>query len=210
MPNAAWDNRIVEYDPAVPLDQLLAHPRNPKIHPRPQTDALKGILGDVGWLTGLIVNTTTGHVLDGHDRIKAAMEAGQSTAPVFYVSVPEAQEPYILATFDPVGTLAATDSTILTELLREVSSEDSAVQELLSKIAEDAGAIPADWAGAFDALPDGERAGFQQMTFTVTDAQAELVQRALAQAKHSGPFGDTGNENSNGNALARVCESYVS
>jgi hypothetical protein len=47
------------------------------------------------------------------------------------------------------------------------------------------------------------------MTFTVTDAQAELVQRALAQAKQGGSFVDTGNENSNGNALARVCETYV-
>jgi hypothetical protein len=150
-----WDNKIVEYDPAVPLDQLLAHPRNPKIHPRPQTDALKGILGDVGWLTGLIVNTTTGHVLDGHDRIKAAMEAGQQTAPVFYVAVPEAQEAYILATFDPVGTLAATDSAILTDLLREVSSADSAVQALLASLVTEPDMLPTPGAGGdeFDATP---------------------------------------------------------
>jgi hypothetical protein len=112
---------------------------NPKIHPRTQTDALKGILGEVGWLTGVIVNRTSNRVLDGHDRIKAAMEAGQSTAPVFYVTVPEDQEPYILATFDPVGALAATDSAILDELLREVSSDDPAVQALLAHAAEDAG-----------------------------------------------------------------------
>lgn len=143
---STWDNRIVNYDPAVPLDQLLAHPMNPKIHPRAQTDALKGIIGEVGWLTGIVVNTVSNRVLDGHDRIKAAMEAGQATAPVFYVAVPEAQEPYILATFDPVGSLAATDSAAIDDLLREVSSEDAAVQALLSKIAEDAGVIPPDFA----------------------------------------------------------------
>lgn len=209
-----WDNKIVEYDPAVPLESLLFHPQNPKLHPRAQTDALKGILGEVGWLTGVIVNLEGDqHVLDGHDRIKAAAEAGQTTVPVFYVRVPVEMEPYVLATFDPVGTLAATDSAVLTDLLREVSSEDSAVQALLARVAEDAGAIPPDgdeWAAAFGALPDGERAGFQQMTFTLTDAQAEQVQRALAHAKQGGSFGATGNENSNGNALARVCESYVS
>ena len=133
----AWDNRITDYDPAVPLDQLLAHPMNPKIHPRAQTDALKGILGEVGWLTGVIVNRTSNRVLDGHDRIKAAMEAGQATAPVFYVSVPEAQEPYILATFDPVGSLAATDSTILDDLLGDVQTGDSAVQSLLDGLKND-------------------------------------------------------------------------
>jgi hypothetical protein len=45
MPTTAWPVRITDYDAAVPLDQLLAHPANPKIHPTAQTDALKGILG---------------------------------------------------------------------------------------------------------------------------------------------------------------------
>lgn len=136
----------MQYDPAVPLDQLLAHPRNPKIHPRPQTDALKGILGDVGWLTGLIVNQTTGHLLDGHDRVKAAMEAGQTSAPVFYVAVPADQEAYILSTFDPVGALAGTDAALLADVLADVQTGDAAVQALLSKLAEDVGIIPPDFA----------------------------------------------------------------
>jgi hypothetical protein len=43
-----------------------------------------------------------------------------------------------------VGTLAATDSAVLADLLREVSSADAAVQALLAQVAEDAGAIPPD------------------------------------------------------------------
>ena len=72
-------------------------------------------------------------------------------------------------------------------------------------------AIPTadDWAGALGALPDGDRAPFQQMTFTLSDDQAEQVKRALERAKHLAPFVDTGNENSNGNALARVCEVFI-
>src|SRR5689334_13921365 len=153
MPN--WINRIVDYIAAFPLDQLLAHPRNPKIHPRQQTDALKGILGEVGWLTGLIYNQRTQRLLDGHDRVKAAMEAGELSAPVFVVDVPEEMEPYILATFDPVGTLAATDSAILTDLLREVSSEDSAVQALLASLVTEPEIVPTPGAGGdeFDATP---------------------------------------------------------
>jgi hypothetical protein len=46
------------------------------------------------------------------------------------------------------------------------------------------------------------------MTFTVTDEQAEEINRALSAAKGAGPFVATGNENSNGNALARICEAY--
>lgn len=65
-----------------------------------------------------------------------------------------------------------------------------------------------DWAGMFGALPDGERAPFQQMTFTLHDEQVEQVKTALGVAKALGPF-DSPNENSNGNALARICEAFV-
>ncbi|MEI2616003.1 MAG: hypothetical protein V9F06_00005 [Thermomicrobiales bacterium] len=67
-----------------------------------------------------------------------------------------------------------------------------------------------DWRAAFDSVPNGDKSLFEQMTFTVTGEQAEQIRRALSIAKQHGPFIDTGNENSNGNALARVCEAYVS
>jgi hypothetical protein len=66
-----------------------------------------------------------------------------------------------------------------------------------------------EWGEAFGGLPDGDRAPFQQMTFTLSDEQAEQVKRAIERARGLGPFVDTGNENGNGNALARVCEVFL-
>jgi hypothetical protein len=66
----------------------------------------------------------------------------------------------------------------------------------------------ADWSHAFAALPTDEPT-FEQKTFTLTHAQAALVERALAVAKRPGAFADTGNQNSNGNALARIAEAFV-
>jgi len=66
-----------------------------------------------------------------------------------------------------------------------------------------------DEASAFAALPDEDRAPFQQMTFTLHDDQAETVREAMKAAKAIGAFIDTGNENSNGNALARICELFL-
>lgn len=66
-----------------------------------------------------------------------------------------------------------------------------------------------EWGAALGGLPDGDRAPFQQMTFTVSDEQAEQVKEALQRAKQLGPFVATGNENSNGNALARICEVFL-
>ena len=56
-------------------------------------------------------------------------------------------------------------------------------------------------------LASGDREPFQQMTFTLHDEQAEIIKAAVERAKAAGPF--TGpNENSNGNALARIAEAY--
>ena len=65
-----------------------------------------------------------------------------------------------------------------------------------------------EWADALGDLPDGDRAPFQQMTFTLHDTQAEQIKAALSAAKAQGKF-DTENENSNGNALARICETFL-
>jgi len=120
-----WHNAIVGYDPAYPVDQLLAHPRNPKIHPTAQTEAVKAIIARVGWLDAVKVNVRTQHVLDGHDRIKAAMQAGQPTVPVLFVDVPEADEGLVLGSFDYVGALAGTDPAVYDELLAALQDEDA-------------------------------------------------------------------------------------
>jgi hypothetical protein len=65
------------------------------------------------------------------------------------------------------------------------------------------------WGDAFGSLPDGDKSPFQQMTFTVSDDQAEQINAAISAAKGMGAFVDTGNENSNGNALARICETFL-
>jgi hypothetical protein len=53
-------------------------------------------------------------------------------------------------------------------------------------------------------LPDGDKAPFQQMTFTLADEQAEQIKNAIADIKATDEYkyAETmGNENSNGNAL---------
>lgn len=56
-------------------------------------------------------------------------------------------------------------------------------------------------------LNDGDRAPFQQMTFTLHDSQAEIVKAAIDRAKTM--MGEcTVNENSNGNALYFIAEAF--
>lgn len=128
-----WRNRIVGYD-VVEADQLLANPANWRIHPKAQQDALTGVLDDVGWVQEIIVNKTTGHVVDGHMRVEVAITRGESV-PVKYVELTEAEELLILATIDPISAMAATDAAQLENLLQSVNSDSAAVQAMLAKLA---------------------------------------------------------------------------
>lgn len=61
-------------------------------------------------------------------------------------------------------------------------------------------------------LPDGDKAPFQQMTFTLADEQAEQIKNAIADIKATEEYkyAETmGNENSNGNALYLIVASWA-
>ena len=64
--------------------------------------------------------------------------------------------------------------------------------------------LDSDNYGTDFSLPDGDKAPFQQMTFTLADEQAEQIKNAIADIKQTEEYKYTetmGNENSNGNAL---------
>jgi len=64
------------------------------------------------------------------------------------------------------------------------------------------------WDDAAGKIPEGDREPFQHMTFTLHDDQADVVKDALKQAINSGEFFEV-NQNSNGNALHRICVEYL-
>lgn len=128
-----WQNRIVGHGEERP-DQLLANPRNWRIHPKQQQDALSGVLSEVGLVQSVIVNKHTGYVVDGHLRVSLAMREGQPTIPVVYVELSEEEEALILATLDPLSALAGTDQEKLDELLHEVTTCSPAVAAMLAEL----------------------------------------------------------------------------
>jgi hypothetical protein len=74
----------------------------------------------------------------------------------------------------------------------------------------DAWGVEVDWGVGIEVgtdgftLPDGDKAPFQQMTFTLADEQAIVIQNAILDIKQTQEYkyAETmGNENSNGNAL---------
>ena len=64
--------------------------------------------------------------------------------------------------------------------------------------------LNSDELGTEFSLPDGDKAPFQQMTFTLADEQAEQIKNAISEIKETEEYKyceTMGNENTNGNAL---------
>lgn len=131
-----WRNRIVGMGEEAP-DQLVANPANWRTHPGSQRDALRGSLSTVGWVQQVLVNRTTGHVVDGHARVEEALSRHEATVPVLYVELEPDEEALILATLDPIGAMAERDEERLRELLADISVDDPGLERLLADLAPD-------------------------------------------------------------------------
>jgi ParB-like chromosome segregation protein Spo0J len=190
----------------VPASELHPNPLNWRTHPKEQLDAIRGILAEVGFAGAELARELPDgslQLIDGHARAEVA---GDAIVPVLVLDVTEEEAKKILATFDPIGAMATADAVKLDAILREVETGSEALADMLTALAEENDLFKVDESDAPD-LADGDREPFQQMTFTLHDEQAAIIEVAIKKAKSAGPFNGP-NENSNGNALARIAEAY--
>jgi len=122
----AWKHRIID-TAEVDASTLMANPKNWRVHPEAQRQALAGVLGAVGWVQRIIVNRRTGCIVDGHLRTEMAAEKHE-IVPVGYVDLTEAEEALILASLDPIGAQAEADQEKLNALLAEIRASPLAAE----------------------------------------------------------------------------------
>lgn len=126
----------------VEAGKLKSNPRNWRKHPPSQIAAFQAVLNDVGFISPVLLNETTGHLLDGH--MRAASVPPTMMIPVLVGRWSLAQEKEILATYNPIAGLAEIDPENTRALLAQVQSKAPAVQamlELLEKQLEQSGAL---------------------------------------------------------------------
>lgn len=128
-----WSNRIVGHEDEDP-SSLIPHPSNWRKHGASQRTGLAAVLDRVGYVQEVIVNRRTGRLVDGHLRVQLAVDRHEARIPVAYVDLDEAEEALVLATLDPLASLAGTDHEALDALLAGVADADEAVAQLLEDI----------------------------------------------------------------------------
>jgi ParB-like chromosome segregation protein Spo0J len=195
-----------------PLDRLRPYERNARTHSPEQVAQIAASIREFGFTNPLLVDGANG-ILAGHGRLAAAKAMGMAEVPVIVLDHLSAEQrrAYVLAD-NKLALNAGWDMSLLQAELGDLGDldfdlsllgfNDDELKDLLSEDVEELDGMPE--------LKDGEKEPLQQITFTLHDDQAELVKEAIEVAKAMGPFVDTGNENSNGNAIARVAELFMS
>lgn len=155
-----WANRILSYGTAK-ASTFKANPLNWRKHPTRQSKALKGSLDTLGWVQTIIVNKATGFIVDGHERVEAALRNGDAEVPYILVDLSPEEEAQALLSLDAIAALAQTDASKVDELLRMVDSGNAKVQEFLSNLSLDVGLTKFDPTAEWEGMPEYE-AGEQQ------------------------------------------------
>lgn len=191
-----------------PLDKIIPYETNPRKHPEAQIDLIAASMLTDGVIAPILVDEEGGVIIYGHGRRLAALKNSFKRYPVIVaVGWSEEQKKKVRISDNSLGALSTWDDALLSGEL-DVLSSAGVELPLLGFTNEQL----AGWGfnvadGAFPELTDADRSPFQQLTFTLHDTQVETVKAAMEIAKAAGAFHGP-NENSNGNALARICEAY--
>lgn len=119
----------------VKASELVPNPKNWRTHPTKQKDALKGVLSEIGYADALLARELPDGslmLLDGHLRAETTPE---QEVPVLVLDLTEEEGDKLLATLDPLASLAEQDDEKLAELLEGISTDNEALQEMLDELA---------------------------------------------------------------------------
>ena len=202
---------------------------NPKKHPAENVSMIAASLKRYGFGSPIVLWGSERRIVAGHGRYRAALmrmkgdlglyldkdAPGPGMVPVRTMEFSSESEAAAYALTDNRSTeVNPMDAAAVATLLQEIADAGGDVQipgydeaMIAAMLADEPGAD--EWGDAMGGLPTEDRSPIRAMTFTLHDDQAATVQRAVDRAQAMGAFGDTGNENGNGNALARVCEMFL-
>lgn len=187
------------------ISEIKPNPNNPRII---KDDKFKKLVQslkdfpDMAKVRPIVVNQDM-IVLGGNMRLKAMKEAGWKEVPVVVVDWDEEkQREFIIK--DNVG---------FGEWDWEMIANEWDAEQVTDWGLDIPGFnLNPETFGEGFTLPDGDKAPFQQMTFTLADEQATVIKNAINDIKGTDEYkyAETmGNENSNGNALYLIVSQWA-
>lgn len=202
------------------INTLTPYANNPRTHPDGQVTKLASLMKRYGFHDShAIAVDESGEIIWGHGRLEAAKEAGLTEVPVEVLTGLTEEDKQALRIAD--NAIAEQSDWNMELLQQELQKLDDANyqleylaldEDLLVELGSGyiGGSVPDDgeWENGMSGVPDGDKTPFRQMTFTLHDSQFERVEKAIGLAKSLGGLSSE-NQNSNGNALDKICEFFL-
>lgn len=127
-------NRIRCFEMVKP-DTLAEHPKNWRVHPNTQENALREALDKIGIVNAVICYDSPSSglrtIIDGH--LRRELEKREELIPAIVLDVDDKEAEAILLTHDPIGAMALADDEIMQGLLDGLSS-DASMADLLAMV----------------------------------------------------------------------------
>jgi len=188
------------------VGELIPHPKNCNQHTQEQIKMLERLIEYQGFRVPLIVQKGTNLVVAGHGRLQAAKSLGMDVVPVIFQEFEsEAQLYAYLVSDNSINAKdwgGGLDLSAINSELQDLGPEFNI--EMLG--IRDFEIEPLD--GVMPDL-DSQDPDIQQVTFTLSNEQKDLLDEAMSKAKSQEDCNDEINKNSNGNILAAIMRRYV-
>lgn len=193
----------------VDVERVIPYARNPRKN-ADAVDKVAASLREFGFRQPIVTDENL-TVIVGHTRLLAAKKLSLTQVPVHIAEgLTAAQIKAYRIADNRVGEEAEWDNALLAVEIGDLKDEGydlslTGLSELqLTDLMPDVKPL-----AEMPELASGDREPIQQMTFVLHDEQARQVKAAIEAAHRLGDY-DSPNENRNGNALARICETFVS
>lgn len=194
----------------IEVSELHGFENNPRKHSPEQIEIIANSIDKFGFNNPILIDDEK-MIIAGHGRLEASKKLNLEKVPVIRLShlSNEEKKAFIIAE-NKSFEQGEWDDQALVLLIQELEESELFDSEAFGFTAKEMEALNSLIESEdFPDLPDGDKEPFQQMTFTLHDDQAEIVKEAIDLSKSFGEFVDSINENSNGNAFARICETFI-
>jgi ParB-like chromosome segregation protein Spo0J len=192
-----------------PLADLIPYARNSRTHSDAQIAQIAASIREFSF-TNPVLTDELGGIIAGHGRVLAARQLGLELVPCIELrGLSETQKRAYVIADNKLALNAGWDEELLAVELQGLVDEgfdfaltgfdQGELDALLKGLLAQDGNLPGEL---------GDEPTHTQMTFTLSHRQKTIVEAALAAAKDVPGVDQGDNDNSNGNALAAVCEAY--